>query len=189
MFDLNNAQTQRTEFDLIPDGTIVPVQMTVRPGNAGEGGWLKRSSNIDTPCLMIDAEFIILEGEHAKRKIWSLFTVEGTTDGHQKAADITLSRLRGIVESARGVKPTDNSPEAVQARRLNSVGDLDGIRFWAVIGVEKSRDERYKDKNNIKAVITPDRPEWRKLEQVVKASAASPTASATAATAQRPAWA
>lgn len=189
MIDFNNAGPQRDEFALIPDGTIVPVQMTIRPGNAGEGGWLKRSSTGE--CLMVDGEFIILEGEYAKRKVWSQMVVDGTTDGQKKAVDISVARIRAILESARGIKPSDDSPEAVSTRRVGSFGDLDGLRFWAVLGIEKGKDG-YKDKNTIKAVVTPDRSEWRKLDQVAKtAGTFTPVGQAAAAVvnAARPAWA
>ena len=56
---LSEAPPQR-DFDLIPDGTIATVQLTIRPGGAGEGGLLKRSANGD--CEMLDCEFIVVDG-------------------------------------------------------------------------------------------------------------------------------
>lgn len=159
--DFNNAPEQR-ERGLIPDGTIAIVHMTIRPGNAGEGGWLKRSK--DGSSLGIDAEFTVVEGPHAKRKFWKLFTVEGSSEGHQKAGETSASQLRAILESARGVRPDDESPNARSARQVNSYGDFDGIRFVAKIGIEKGKDG-YKDKNTLDAVITPDRKDWVKVEQ------------------------
>jgi hypothetical protein len=47
LFDLNTAGEQKS-FEVIPAQTIVTVQMTVRSGNAGEGGWLKTSRNGDS---------------------------------------------------------------------------------------------------------------------------------------------
>jgi len=41
--------------------------MTVRPGNAGEGGLLRRSK--DGNSVALDAEFTVLDGPYAKRKI------------------------------------------------------------------------------------------------------------------------
>ena len=67
--DFNTAGAQRS-FDTIPDGTIAVVQLKIRPGNAGEGGWLKRSK--DGKAEGIDAEFIVVEGEYTKRKFWAL---------------------------------------------------------------------------------------------------------------------
>lgn len=169
-FDFNNAQEQR-EGGLIADGTVAVVHMTVRPGNAGEGGWLKRSKNGDSQAM--DCEFTVVEGPFAKRKFWSLFTVEGTTEGHAKAAEISASRLRGILESAKGIRPDDESDTAKVARRVNSWGDFDGMRFVAKIGVEKGKDG-YKDKNTLDAAVTPDRKAWVKVEQVAKQQTMAP---------------
>jgi hypothetical protein len=189
-FDFNGAETQR-EGGLIADGTIAAVHLTVRPGNAGEGGWLKRSKDGSSQAL--DCEFTVVDGPFAKRKFWSLFTVEGTTEGHAKAADISASRLRGILESAKGIRPDDESEAAKAGRRVNTWGDFDGIRFVAKIGIEKGKDG-YKDKNSLDAAVTPDRKAWVKVEQVAKpASTFQPVAAAVAAQAAapagKPAWA
>ena len=186
--DFNTAPEQR-EGGLIADGTVAAVHLTIRPGNSGEGGWLKRSSKGDSQAL--DCEFTVVEGPFAKRKFWSLFTVEGTTEGHAKAAEISASRLRGILESAKGIRPDDESDAAKAARRVASWGDFDGLRFVAKIGIEKGKDG-YKDKNTLDAAITPDRKAWVKVEQVAKtASTVSPAvaAAASAPAAGKPAWA
>lgn len=191
-FDFNNAQEQR-EGGLIADGTVAVVHMTVRPGNAGEGGWLKRSKNGDSQAM--DCEFTVVEGPFAKRKFWSLFTVEGTTEGHAKAAEISASRLRGILESAKGIRPDDESDAAKAARRVNSWGDFDGMRFVAKIGIEKAKEgSGYKDKNTLDAAVTPDRKAWVKVEQVAKQQSMAPIGvvaqQATAApVAGKPSWA
>lgn len=190
-YDFNSASEQRSG-ELIPDGTIVPVHLTIRPGNSGEGGWLKRSKAGDSMAL--DCEFTVTEGPHAKRKFWSLFTMEGTTEGHQKAADISASRIRAILESAYSVRPDDESDAAKSKRRLNSWGDLDGIRFVAKVGIEKGKDG-YKDKNTLSEVITPDRKQWAKVEQVAKQQGFQQVAGPVAAAANqvtatgKPAWA
>lgn len=186
--DFNNAPEQR-EGGTIPDGTVAVVHLTVRPGNSGEGGWLKRSKAGDSQAM--DCEFTIVEGPLAKRKFWSLFTVEGTTEGHAKAAEISASRLRGILESAKGIRPDDESDAAKNARRVTSWGDFDGLRFIAKIGVEKGKDG-YKDKNTLDAAITPDRKAWVKVEQVAKSPSVAPSLAAatqTAVASGKPAWA
>src|SRR5215831_8608290 len=85
-YDFNDAETQRN-FDVIPDGTIAPVRMTVRPGSAGEGGWLRRSKDGGSEAL--DCEFVVLGGPFVKRKFWMLFTMAGTTAGHDEATIIS----------------------------------------------------------------------------------------------------
>ena len=82
--NLNDAGPQRS-FDLIPAGTIATVQMMIRPGGAGEGGWLKRSADGGSEAL--DCEFVVVDTDYAKRKIWMLLTLRGTTDGHAEAAE------------------------------------------------------------------------------------------------------
>ena len=56
MPDFNNAGPQRS-FDVIPSGTIATLHLTVRPGNAGENGWLRRSKAGDSEAL--DCEFAL----------------------------------------------------------------------------------------------------------------------------------
>jgi hypothetical protein len=182
VLDFNDALPQR-EVGLIEDGSIVTVHMTVRPGGAGDGGWLKRSKSGDS--LALDAEFTVTEGPYANRKFWTLFTLEGTTDGHAKAGAISGTRLRAILESARGILPSDTSDAAKQARRTNSYEDFDGLRFVCRVGVEKAAEgSGYKDKNQLAEVITPDKKAWVKVDQIAKKQA--PLFSAPAA-AQAPA--
>jgi len=181
-YDFNDAETQRN-FDVIPDGTIAPVRMTVRPGGAGEGGWLRRSKDGGSEAL--DGEFVVLDGPFAKRKFWMLLTIAGTTAGHVEAGNISAGKLRAILESARGIKPDDTSDAAKQARRIESYGDLNGISFLARIGVEPPQNG-YKAKNRLDHVITPDEKAWQPVTQEL---AAAPAKSAsTPAKINRPNW-
>jgi hypothetical protein len=182
-YDYNNTGEQRS-FDVIPDGTIAVVQMHVRPGNAGEDGQLKRSK--EGGCEGLDAEFVVVEGEHTKRKIWSFMIISGTTDGHAQASDITSRRLKAIIESARGIKPTDVSEAAKDARKGATYADFDGLRFMCKIGVEPANGS-YKAKNTIAEVITPDRKEWHPIEQVTAEASASSMVPSTSIS--KPAWA
>src|SRR6266853_869006 len=136
MLDFSTAGEQKS-FDLIPDRTVVTLHMTVRPGSAGEGGWLKRSK--DGASEAIDAEFTVVDGAHTKRKLWDRILVDGTTEGHKEAADISRRKIRAMLESARGIRPDDKSDAAAQARRISSYGDLDGLRFIARVGVEPAK--------------------------------------------------
>ena len=127
MFDYSEAHQQR-EIDLIPDNTTATLQMTVRPGGAGEDGMLKRSQ--DGGCEMLEAEFTVVDGEFSRRKLWERLVLAGTTDGHAKAAEISRGKLRAILKSARGVKPDDASQQARAARKAN-LADFNGMRFIA----------------------------------------------------------
>jgi hypothetical protein len=181
-YDFNTAGEQRS-FDVIADKTVAVVQLNIRPGDAGEGGLLKRSNNGQAEGL--DCELIVVGGPYDKRKFWDWMTVRGTTDGHATAADITHRKLRAIIESARGIKPTDVS-EAAKKARIAEYHEFDGIRFLAQIGVEPARSD-YRAKNFLAQIITPERREWQPVEQ-----AAQPTPAATAKPSnviEKPAWA
>lgn len=186
--DFNSAPEQR-EGGLIDDGTIAAVHMTVRPGSSGTDGFLKRSKDGGSQAL--DCEFTVVDGKFAKRKFWGLFTVMGSTAGHAAASDISGSRLRAILESARGIRPDDESEAAKIGRCINSYGEFDGLRFVAKIGIEKGK-EGFKDRNTLVAAVTPDRKDWVRVEQVVKAAApvgAAAPVTATATAAAKPSWA
>ena len=182
-YEFNDADIQRN-FDVIPDGTIATVRMTVRPGSAGEDGWLRRSK--DGNSEMLDCEFVVLDGPFAKRKFWMLFTVDGTTQGHAEAAKISASKLRAILESARGIRPDDKSDTATQARRIGSYGDLNGLSFIARVGVEPPQNG-YKAKNRLDHVVTPDEKAWHPVTQEPVATPAKPASSP--AKIERPQWA
>jgi hypothetical protein len=114
--------------------------------------------------------------------------LSGVTDGHAQAADITRSRLRAILESARGIKPADVS-EAAKKARVAEYNDFAGLRFLAKIGVEPAKGD-YKAKNTLTEAITPDRKEWHPIEQVERSSRpVQPTTPAARTEIVKPAWA
>jgi hypothetical protein len=168
MEDFNTASPQRS-FDVVPANTIATLQITVRPGNIGNAGWLRRSK--DGLSEALDLELTVVHGEYAKRKVWTLLTLKGTTDGHSEAARISQSKIRAILESARGVRPDDTSEAAVQARRIADYGELNNLRFIARIGVEPARSG-FKAKNTLEEIITPDRADWHHVEQIAVEQAA-----------------
>jgi hypothetical protein len=162
-YDFNNASEQRS-FDVIPDGTISVVQLNIRPGGAGEGGLFKRSNNGQAEGL--DCELVLVGGPYDRRKFWDWMTVTGTSDGHATAADITHRKLRAIIESARGIKPTDVSDEAKKARNVE-YSDFNGMRFIAQIGVLPAKGD-FKAKNVLSFIVTPDHKDWKPVEQVAR---------------------
>ena len=133
-YDYSSAPPPLDFAELIPAGTLASVLMRIRPGGAGEDGMLKRSKEGD--CEMLDCEFVLIDGPYARRKFWGNLVLEGTTAGHAQAAEISRGVLRGILESARNIRPDDLSDQA-RARRMASLKDFDNISFVARIGVEK----------------------------------------------------
>jgi hypothetical protein len=183
-FDFNDAPSQQN-FDLIPDKTMAVVQMRIEEGGAGKDGLLTRSSNGQAELLK--CELVIVEGKYANRKLWANMVVSGTTEGHEQAADITRGRLRAILESARGIKPTDLSEAAKKARQITGYADFNGIRFWALIGIEPAKGD-YRAKNILLSAITPDQKGWSAVQQVEQPLMHAVPADPKAVIIPRPAW-
>ena len=189
-FDFNNAEDQ-TGFDLIPKGTLVKVRMTIRPGGFDDpsqgwtGGYATQSQT--TGSVYLNCEFVVLEGKYARRKMWSLIGLHSPKG--PEWANMGRAFIKGILNSARGVHPGDNSPQAQQARRIQGFQDLDGIEFVARVDVEK--DQNGEDRNVVKQAITPDHKDYAALMGQTSAASGAPQQmqAAPATPSNRPSWA
>ena len=198
--DFNDAEEQR-EFALIPPRTLAKVIMSIRPGGYDDpsqgwtGGYATRSDK--SGAVYLNAKFTILEGPFAKRVVFGLIGLYSP-----KGPDWTAmgrSFLRAILNSARGIHPADQTPQAQTARRIRGFADLDSVEFVARIDVEK--DQNGDDKNVVKAAIQPDSKEYAALMGVARrtpvatggsgtgAPAPHAVPAAVPAVATRPAWA
>lgn len=198
--DFNDAEEQR-EFALIPPKTLAKVIMSIRPGGYDDpsqgwtGGYATRSDK--TGAVYLNAKFTILEGPFAKRVVFGLIGLYSP-----KGPDWTnmgRSFLRAILNSARGIHPADQTPQAQTARRIRGFADLDGVEFVVRIDVEK--DQNGEDKNVVKAAIQPDSKEYAALMGAVSrapipiggfsssAPAAHAAPAAAPAVSTRPTWA
>jgi len=184
--DLNEAGAQR-EFDLIPADSVVTLAIKVRGGGAGADGSLTRSKDGHSEGL--DLELTVCDGQYVRRKVFTRLTLQGETEGHAEAGRIANTVLRAIIESARGLKPDDQSEAAKQQRRLASYLELDGMRFIGRIGVEPAKNG-YVAKNKLASVITPDMQAWHKPDPAAAPStAAKPSQPATGGgVIPRPKW-
>ncbi len=194
--DFNNADNQNA-LGLIPKGTLVRVRMTLRPGGFDDvtqgwtGGYATQSDK--TGSVYLDAEFVVVEGEYARRKLWSLIGLHSPKG--PEWANMGRTFIKAILNSARGVRPDDNSPAAQNARRIAGFADLDGIEFLAKVDWEK--DQHGEDKAVIKTAITPDHKDYAALMSggaysgaaSAPAPMAAPPPSARPAVASRPSWA
>lgn len=196
--DFNDAEQQQS-FDLIPKGTVARVRMTIKPGGFDDpaqgwnGGYATQS--FETGSVYLSCEFVILEGEFARRKMWSnigLYSPKGPNWGN-----MGRTFVRAALNSARNIRPQDNSPHAAAARRIAGFHELDGLEFVARIDVEK--DGRGELKNVVKLAVEPDHPDYARGNGASGATGAparptaasfapqAPTAApAAAAPAQRP---
>ena len=154
--DFNDA---KQNSNLIPRGTIAKVRLTIRPGGFDDpsqgwtGGYAKRAA---TGAVYLDAEYTVMEGPYAKRKVWSMIGLYSPTGPNW--GNMGRSMVRGILNSARGLSDKDVSPEAQNARRIAGLGDLNGLEFVARIDVGK--DNNGDDKNDIRQAVTRDHREY-----------------------------
>lgn len=159
--NLTNAEPQKS--DIIPDGTIAPVCLTIRSGGHGDGGWYALTKS---GLLHFDCELTITEGPHARRKFWQMMMMEGGPDssinastGRPVSVEITESTLRAIIESSQGIKDLRADPRGAEWLNCDEAR-LNGLVFLCKISVEKDRTGQYPDKNRIGSVITPTSPKY-----------------------------
>jgi hypothetical protein len=178
--DFNNAE-QQSSYELIPKGTLAKVRMTLKPGGFDDehqgwtGGWA--TQNQDTGAVYLSCEFVVLEGEFAKRKLWSLIGLYSPKG--PMWAQMGRSFVRALLNSANRIDPNDQSVAALAARQINGIEDLDGVEFVARIEIEK--DSQGHPKNVIKSAIEPGHAQYTALM-----SASPMPAKAAAKTAYRP---
>ena len=196
--DFNDAEQQQS-FDLIPKGSIVKVRMTIKPGGHDDhtqgwtGGYATQSPT--TGAVYLATESVVLEGPHARRKMWGnigLYSSKGPTWGN-----MGRTFIRALLNSSRNIQPQDNSPQAAGARRIRDFSELDGIEFLAKVEIEK--DAKGEDRNILGQVIEPDHKDYaahmggvpRAAAPASSASYPPPAAAPTArpAVAGKPAWA
>lgn len=188
--DFNSADDQNS-FDLIPKGTLVKVRMTIRPGGYDDasqgwtGGYATQSNT--TGSIYLNCEFVVLDGPYAKRKMWSLIGLHSPKG--PEWANMGRAFIKGILNSARGLHPQDNTPQTQQARRIQGFSDLDGIEFVAKVEMEK--DQNGDDKNVVKTAITPDSKDYGAVMGRVTSQPTAPASkpATTAAPSGRPSWA
>ncbi len=187
--DFNNSENQ-SNFDLIPNGTLAKVRMSIKPGGYDDqnqgwvGGYATR--NEATGSIYLSCEFVILEGEYAKRKVWGILGLHSNKG--PEWGNMGRSFIKAILNSARGFSESDNSPAAQSARKINGIGDLDGIEFVAKITTKKDQNEELR--NEIRFAITPDNKDYKAIMGSIAAPMAKTSVNQTPApAANRPAWA
>jgi len=194
-FDFNSASEQ-SNYDLIPKGTLVRVRMTIKPGGYDDpsqgwtGGYATRSAT--TGSVYLNCEFVVLEGQFARRKMWSLIGLYSSKGADWANMGRTL--IKAILNSARGIDPSDNCPAAQNARRIGSFADLEGIEFLGKVDWDKYQNGQ--DKCVIKSAVTPDHKDYATyMTGVAQSAPSTPSANAYAqATGRapvpgRPSWA
>ena len=165
--DFNDAND-----NLIPKGSLAKMVLSIRPGGFDDpaqgwtGGWAKQGR---TGSVYLDVEYTVLEGPYAKRKIWSMIGLYSPKGPDW--ANSGRNFVRKLLNSARGIGDSDQSPAAQQARKISSFDELQGLVFAARI--DFSTDVNGDDKNDIRTVITPGHQDYTSIMGVTSGVAHS----------------
>lgn len=157
--DFNSADDQ-TSFDLIPKGVLVKVRMTLKPGGFDDpnqgwiGGYATRNEN--TGSVYLNCEYTVVDGPYARRKLWGLIGLH--SEKGPNWANMGRTFIKGILNSAKGLHPDDQSPNAQNARRIGGFADLDGLEFAGRVDWERDQYDQFK--HVIRGAVTPDHPQY-----------------------------
>ncbi|MGA3772426.1 hypothetical protein [Ralstonia pseudosolanacearum] len=160
--DFNDAGRQ-VGFDLIPKGTLLKIRMTIRQGGFDDpsrgwtGGWATESEH--TGSVYLAAEFVVLEGPYAKRKLWSMIGLHSPKG--DEWANMGRAFVRAALNSARGVHPDDNTEPAQLSRRIRDFGELHGMEFIGRVDIEL--DSRGDARNVIRQAVEPNHKDYAAL--------------------------
>lgn len=176
MPDFNTAPEQREPGVVVPDGTFARLKMHMKPGGYSKPGEHPQDNNLfklnaETGSVSIETEYMIIGGRHNGVKVYQWHTIDGGSRddaGNSIAGNITKGFYRAVCESRYGVPPSDMSPQAMAYRSPPAYSMLEGIEFFARLGIEAGGSRRdgqgnYPDKNFIAHVIVPGEPEYAPL--------------------------
>lgn len=150
-YDFNEV----TEAELIPLNTVAKARLILKPGgNSFEDPWVRISM---TGNEYLDCEFVILEGQYAKRKVFHKIGLKG----NETWVQMSRRFIKNLLESANGLSRYDKSSESEKFRRINSWAELDGLEVVIRIGIEAQPN--YPERNKILAVLTAEHPEYKRI--------------------------
>ena len=163
MIDLNNAEPA---FALIPAGTITEAIVSLQPGNYGENKLFTKSEK--TGSIGLKVCFTLTSGSYAKRKIFQLIGFQGSKKdetGKDTWGAMGQTLIRSLVESAKGIYPSDKSVESIEKRKIK-LTELHNMKCIVKIGIETDKSGKHPDKNKIFTAITPDHSDYGKFKTV-----------------------
>ncbi|WP_298983359.1 hypothetical protein [uncultured Roseibium sp.] len=198
--NLNNAEQQSNDYELVPHGTFAKLKINIRIAEDSS----KRhpndphvTVNAAKGSCYLDVQYTILgtlDGKWVNKKVFDKIGIKSSNEriqqnrGEDKWAKMGFAAIRGIVESSRGIDPKDSSPEANTRRDISQGGfaNLQDLEFVGRITVDsKNLDAQGQPspRNQLGSPITIDRKEYSAL------MSGAPTGGAPAMGGQAPSWA
>jgi hypothetical protein len=162
--NLNQAEVRSHFYQLIPAGLVVKARFNLRFKEGRETTFLKHSLD---GSLYLDGVFTILNGTYKGHLIPQLICIEETAQRRLQQdvdEDMGLSLIRAMIESARSIHPDDVSEQAINARCLASLEELDHLECAVKIGVNQSTNHgMLPGRNYISLIVTPEHKIYEKV--------------------------
>lgn len=165
-FDFNTAEA-RGEFALIPDGTVAPFHLKIRPGgfNSPEfGNEGLATKSMSSNAIYLNCEYTCIEGDYINRKVFGLIGLYSPNKDNA-FGNSGRSMIRSLILSSRGFELEDQSPQAQQALVLSGFSQLDGIEFLAKVSQRTDKPTRDypnpEPRNQINLALTSDTDAWK----------------------------
>ena len=158
--------------DLALDKTVSAEEAGVTAGGVGvDGGRLSAGTKLGRYEKGANrgsaSRLHQMEGPFARRRIYTRIGFRGKAaggPGDDTYGNRGRAMIRGILESARGVRADDQSNAARAARMIRSLGELSGLEFVARIGIERDKDKPDDTgRNVIKAALGADHAEYARV--------------------------
>ena len=172
MFDFNQEDYQKElASGPIPAGSKVMLRMLIqKPKHESKPGSFV--AEYKSGLLALWVKFEVVHGTYEGVSWYENLLLPvawqraAMSDSQHKACRISGSKLRAIVEAARGINPKDKGMAANNARHVHAVLDFDKMCFPARVGIDKEGRE-YKGKlfwnNTLGTVITPDKTDYQTI--------------------------
>ncbi len=157
-YDFNDVPDE--EFNLIPTGTKARLNIELirpTPGKS-RSAFLHKSKDSDLHFLRLRFTIVSdpLKGSRFMQNfMYGIPGMERTKlstqfpEGTVKAINIAVSRLKAIIQSARGIDPKDKQANCA----IRSFQELHNIQVAACIKISKNKKSEYSDFNEISYVI------------------------------------
>lgn len=152
--DFNAADVPPDDaFTVIPDGTKVKIVL-----NKSEIKDTKKMHDDGAPMgRYVSCEFIVIEGRYESRRVYENINFESRNPEPSAKEGLT----KGEITTRSGERQLADLAQAVGVLTFRDTSALEGIPFWATLGVEDAKGDfpaRNKVKKYIPASEGPDAP-------------------------------
>jgi hypothetical protein len=155
MLDYNEVEYM--SVNLIPNQSICRAKIEVMKGGEGSNEWVTRSKNSGSTYLKCKFQILTINGKAIEEDglynatIYNYIGISGNEWFVKKGK----ATIRAILESSANVSRTDSGEEAMEARRINDYGELNGREVEVRVGISRESSEEYQPRNVILEVLVP----------------------------------